>query len=146
MTGRITLIGVDQAAEGHVFRYVKPLQICSECKIKNVCFNLEQGKLYRIVEVRDKVHPCNVFNKNSVSTVKVEEVEEPYLVEYTKRIIEGSTITLKGRKCEHLTCPNIEKCNMIHHPGDLRITIKSIGEKVNCPLGYDIRVIEGKRA
>ncbi len=139
MTGKITLIGLDQAVVGNTFRYVTPLQTCSECKIKNVCFNLEQGKTYRITEVRMKEQPCMVFNHGKVTAVSVEEVPEDFIMQYDRRVQEGSITNLKSMKCDHITCQFIEKCNLIHHRTDFRIKITSIVQKVDCPKGYNMR-------
>ncbi|MCL4346227.1 MAG: UPF0179 family protein [Candidatus Thermoplasmatota archaeon] len=143
MAGKITLIGLDQAVVGGTFRYVTPLQTCSECKIKNVCFNLEQGKTYRIKEVRMKEQPCNVFNTGKVTAVSVEELPEEFIMEYDRRVQEGSVTATRSMKCDYITCQYIEKCNLIHHRNDGKVKISSIGQKVECPKGYNMRKISG---
>ena len=69
---KVSLIGVDLAEEGMEFTFVQPLKECSECKVKNVCFNLEQGRNYRVTAVRKKEIPCNVYNKGKVMAIEVE--------------------------------------------------------------------------
>ena len=144
MAAKISLIGLDQAEVGHVFRFVQPLQTCSECKIKNVCFNLEHGKRYRIKEVRKQQHPCMVFNRDKVATVEVEEVDEDLVVEYGNKIQEGSTLSLKSRKCDHITCEFIEKCNLTYYGDEVKFNIRKIMHKVDCPKGYNMKMIEAK--
>lgn len=142
MAPKISLIGLDQAIEGNVFTFVQPLQTCSECKIRNVCFNLEHGQKYIITEVRKNQHPCNVFNHDKVATIQVEEVDENLVVEYGNKVQEGSSMTMRSRHCDYITCDFIEKCNLMHYENEVRINIKKIGEKVNCPKGYNMRRIE----
>ncbi len=146
MAPKISLIGLDQAVEGNVFTFVQPLQTCSECKIRNVCFNLERGRKYIITEVRKNQHQCNVFNHDRVATIQVEEVEDELVVEYGNKVQEGSSMNMRSRQCDHITCDFIEQCNLIHYESEIRINIKKIGEKVNCPKGYNMRKISTTRA
>ena len=53
----ITLIGEEMAREGAEFYFLGPLTECKDCRLKGVCFNLEQGSRYRVSEVRD-AHLC----------------------------------------------------------------------------------------
>ncbi len=79
---KISLIGVDLAKEGMEFTFVTPLVGCAECRIKNVCFNLDPGRTYRVTAVREKRNPCFVFNRDQVATVEVEEVQEYLNMQY----------------------------------------------------------------
>lgn len=141
---KISLIGLDLAKEDLEFTFVSPLVGCAECRIKNVCFNLEPGKNYRVKKVRDKVHPCNVFNHDQVATIEVEEVDEKVNLQYGRKVQEGSKVTLKSLECDHYTCPNIEACNLIHKREGMKATISKVEEKLDCPKGYDIRRVAVK--
>ncbi|MHB8360217.1 MAG: UPF0179 family protein [Thermoplasmataceae archaeon] len=141
---KVSLIGVDQAREGNVFTFVTPLQTCSECRIKNVCFNLEAGKTYRISKVREQINPCLVYNTGKVSTIEVEEVEETFNIRYGNRLQEGSTINVTGMRCDHITCINIEICNLIHKKEPVKVNVNKINEKIDCPKGYDMRRVSVK--
>ncbi|MEM0158238.1 MAG: UPF0179 family protein [Thermoplasmataceae archaeon] len=138
---KISLIGVDLAREGLAFTFVGPLAGCAECRVKNVCFNLDSGRSYRIVKVRDKENPCFVFNKDKVSVVEVEELPEYFNIQFGKKLQEGSSLTLRSMSCDHYSCPNIEKCNLLHYREGSKIIIKKIGEKIECPKGYDMRQV-----
>ncbi len=141
---KISLIGVDQAREGNVFTFVTPLQTCGECRIKNVCFNLEAGKTYRISKVRENVNPCFVYDQGKVSTIEVEEVDESLNIRYGNRLQEGSKINVSGMKCDHISCPEIETCNLIHKKDSMKVTVNRINEKIDCPKGYDMRRVSVK--
>ncbi len=140
---KITLIGVDLAKKDGIFTFIGPLTgKCDECRIKNVCFNLEEGKKYRILDVREQINPCFVYNGNKVSTIEVEEIDDTYNIQNSKRLMEGSSIELKSMKCDFLTCPFIEKCNLLNIKKPKKIVVKKIVKKIKCPKGYDMREVE----
>ncbi|MEM0139238.1 MAG: UPF0179 family protein [Ferroplasma sp.] len=140
---KISLIGIDLAKKDLEFTFKGPLTgKCDECRIKNVCFNLEPGKSYRIKDVKEQVNPCFIYNKNKVSTIEVEELPNRYNIQKGKRLIEGSSIELKSMKCDYLTCPNIEKCNLLYINSGKKIVINKIIRKLECPKGYDMREVE----
>ncbi len=139
---KITLIGVDLARKDMEFTFKGPLSgKCDECRIRNVCFNLEPGKKYRVTDVKEQVNPCSVYNKNKVSTIEVEEIKNTYNIQNGKRLMEGSSIELKSMKCDYLTCPNIEKCNLLSISSK-KIVVNKIVQKISCPKGYDMREVE----
>ncbi|KJE49388.1 MULTISPECIES: UPF0179 family protein [Acidiplasma] len=141
--GKITLIGVDLARKGDVFTFVGPLTgKCDECRIRNVCFNLEEGKRYKIVNVKEQINPCFIFNKNKVSTVEVEEMPNTFNVQYSRHLIDGISLELKSMKCDYITCPFIEKCNLINYKGSKKIVVRKVLGKIKCPKGYDMREVE----
>ncbi|WP_337859897.1 UPF0179 family protein [Ferroplasma sp.] len=140
---KISLIGVELAKPGLVFTFRGALSgKCDECRIKSVCFNLEPGRSYKIKEVKEQVNPCFIYDKNKVSTIEVEEVPDTYNVQNGKRLMEGSSIELRSMKCDYLTCPNIEKCNLLNMKANKKIVVKNIKSRLNCPKGYDMREVE----
>ncbi|MFA7622902.1 MAG: UPF0179 family protein, partial [Candidatus Methanomethylophilaceae archaeon] len=56
----VTLIGESQARIGNRFYYLGPSLECRECRFKNVCFNLEVGRMYEVTELRDVHHECEM--------------------------------------------------------------------------------------
>ncbi|MCL5989626.1 MAG: UPF0179 family protein [Candidatus Thermoplasmatota archaeon] len=141
---KISLIGTDLSVEGLEFTFLGPLTACSECRIKNACFNLEPGRSYRITKVRDQENPCLIFNKNKVKAVEIEELPEFANIQYGRKLQEGSTVTLKSMNCDYITCKNIEKCNLTNLRSETKATIIGITEKLECPKGYDMRKVEIK--
>ncbi len=136
---KISLIGIDLAKEGLEFRFVGPLVGCAECRIKNVCFNLEPGRKYRITKVRDKENPCFVYDQDKVSTIEVEELPEYVNLQAGRKLQEGSSVTMKSMDCDHFTCPHIETCNLTHMREGSKVTIKKVEEKIECPKGYNMK-------
>lgn len=138
---KISLIGRDLAKPDLEFQFIGPLVNCSSCAIKNVCFNLEAGKAYRITKVRDKLNNCFVFNGDKVKTVEVEEIDDELTMQFGRTIQEGSTVTTKSIRCDYVTCQYIEKCNLLHYKEGRKVTIKKVGPKVECPKKYNIRMV-----
>jgi uncharacterized protein (UPF0179 family) len=124
----ITLLGKDQAKVGHRFIYNGPIQGCKECQIKNICFNLEKGRRYRVITVRDKEHTCPTFD-SGVLVVEVEQV--PFAVGVPRSmIVEGSVITHHPVGCGIRGCENW----FLTHPpaveeGTRLKVLKLIGER-----------------
>lgn len=132
----ITLIGEELAKEGITFQYIGPLMECRECKLKNVCFNLQEGKFYRIKKVRDKKHDCKVHSGGVVISVEVEEVPIDISIP-SDYAIDGSTVYYKPVNCTNWSCENIEICNpMIKN--NTKLHIVELGEKLKCPLDKDL--------
>jgi uncharacterized protein (UPF0179 family) len=129
----ITVIGERQAKVGGRFIYLGPLTECKECKLKGVCFNLDAGVLYRIVEVRDVKHDCKV-HEEGVRVVKVEKERMEGAVS-KKGALEGTIITWEVIKCDHLSCEHYRLC---HPPGvekGHKAKIAKIVGDLACPEG-----------
>ncbi|MFG1460852.1 MAG: UPF0179 family protein [Thermoplasmataceae archaeon] len=139
---KISLIGQDLAKEGLEFEFVGPLVGCSPCAIRNVCFNLEPGKNYRITKVRDKLNNCFVFRGDKVKTVEVEEIGTTLTMQFGRSLQEGSTVTTRSIKCDYITCKYIETCNLMHMKEGRKVNVKKLVERVECPKGFDIRKVE----
>ncbi|KUE74367.1 hypothetical protein AUQ37_04495 [Candidatus Methanomethylophilus sp. 1R26] len=44
----LTLIGKERAEAGRRFVYIGPEPECSECKVRDICLNLEKGSEYMV--------------------------------------------------------------------------------------------------
>ncbi len=141
---KISLIGSDLSVEGLEFTFLGPLNACSECRIKNACFNLEPGRSYRIIKVRGQENPCLIFNTNKVKAVEIEELPEYANIQYGRKLQEGSVVSIKSMNCDYITCKNIEKCNASNLRNETKATLLKINGKLECPKGYDIRRVEIK--
>ncbi|NPA74962.1 MAG: UPF0179 family protein [Euryarchaeota archaeon] len=126
----ITLVGKELAKEGLEFQYVGPLMECRACKLKNVCFNLDEGKWYRVVKVRDKEHECKVHEGGKVVTVEVEEIPVPLLLD-VKTVVEGEVIEYHRMNC-HGECDDPTLCRPIGLRDGTKIKIVKIEGKVKC--------------
>lgn len=75
----VTVVGEQQCKKGFEFVFGGPLAECRECKVKNVCFHLEQNKEYRVTETRDVHHECKI-HEGGVRVVEVEKLPRKSVV------------------------------------------------------------------
>ena len=87
----VTVVGESQCKKGFEFVFGGPLAECRECKVKNVCFHLEQNRWYRVTGIRDVHHDCRV-HEGGVRVVEVERVPTRAAIP-NAQAVEGSIIT-----------------------------------------------------
>lgn len=129
----ITVIGERQAKVNGQFIYLGPLTECKECKLKGVCFNLDAGALYRIVEVRDVKHDCGV-HEDGVRVIKVEKEMMKGAVQ-KKGALEGTTVTREVIKCDNLGCEHYRICHPMGVDKGHKARIKKIFGDMDCSEG-----------
>ncbi|AEC50980.1 hypothetical protein PNA2_0062 [Pyrococcus sp. NA2] len=94
----ITLVGEKLAKPGLEFVYYGPGEPCKSCRLARVCIgNLEPGRRYKIVRVRNIEHPCPL-HEGKVRVVEVVEPAIEVLVE-PRYAIAGSKIKLSFVEC-----------------------------------------------
>ena len=134
----VTLIGEKLAVEEKEFTYLGPNNECKNCKLKTVCFNLKPGRTYRITNVRDKRHNCNVHEGTAVV---VEVQETPLFLAINKNLSEGDKYKIENKECKSIGCNNYKLCYVILQK-DKKYKIKKIYESIDCPLGYELQKAE----
>ena len=135
----VTLVGERQVKEGNEFIYIGSLTDCKECKLKSVCFNLEEGRKYRIKGVRGVRHECNIYDGG----VRVVEVERTPLIIAAngKSAIEGSTITYEFPTCGETACKTYRLCHPIALRSGGKGKVLSVGKDLNCSKGYRLKEV-----
>lgn len=134
----VTLIGEKLAKEENEFTYLGPNNECKNCKLKTVCFNLKSGRRYKITNVRDKRHNCNV-HEGTAAVVEVQEM--PIITAIDKKLSEGSEAKIEDRKCKSIGCVNYELCSVVLQK-DKKYKITKIYESIDCPIGYELQKAE----
>ncbi len=135
----VTLIGEKLAYADGEFRYIGPNNECRNCKLKTVCFNLKLGRCYKITNVRDKRHTCNVHEG---AAVVVEVQELPVLTMIDKKLSEGSNTKIEKKDCNSIGCTHYDLCSNPAIQKDKNYNITKIFESIDCPLGYDLQKAE----
>ncbi len=130
----ITLIGRNQAEIGKEFYYLGPIADCRDCKLKGVCFNLEAGSRYKVVEIRSQTHECREFHDDEAVAVVVEKIPTPAAIP-KKLAMEGSMITFSESKCENLACNNYQLCHPVGKTGGSKYKVVSVSSDLDCPAG-----------
>ncbi len=135
----VTLVGERQVKIGNEFIYVGSLTNCKGCKLKGVCFNLEEGRKYRIKGVRGVRHECKIYDEG----VMVVEVERTPLrmAANGKSAIEGSTITFEFPKCDETTCETYRLCHPTALSSGGKGKILKVGRDLNCSMGHQLKEV-----
>ena len=134
----VTLIGEKLAKIDEDFIYLGPQNDCRNCKLKTVCFNLKQGRHYKITNIRDKRHNCNV-HEGAAAVVEVQEL--PIYTSIDKKLSEGDTTKIDKEKCKSIGCPSYDLCDIVLHK-DKKYKIVKIYEDVDCPMGLSLKRAE----
>lgn len=141
---KYTLLYEGLAKEGYKFIYVGGTPSCENCRLQGVCLaNLETGRLYEVVSVRDVIHNCAVHDK--VVAVKVREPDVDVAIK-SKLAIPGSSITWNEKECNKKLCEYYRTlCNPEYlHIGD-RLQIRKEYDHVSCPKGEELTRVEVTR-
>ena len=138
----LTVIGRKLAKPGMHFIFMGPNSNCKECKVKTICFHLEQGARYRVISARDVVHDCPEHEDNVV-IIEVEEMPRKAVIP-KKQAMEGTTITLDIPKCKERGCQHYELCLPVGLVTGHKRQISKVAEKVDCLDGQDrVKVVLG---
>lgn len=136
----VTVVGKLQCKEGFEFVFEGPLAECRDCKVRNVCFHLEENRRYRVTRLRDVSHDCRM-HEGGVRVVEVEKV--PVRVAIPARAaLEGSMHTFEDAECRDLGCPNRHLCSPLGAKKGMRFRIVSVEpQEVECGRGANLRVV-----
>lgn len=129
----VTLIGIKQAKVGFSFVHEGSLKECTGCKLFEVCMkNLDQGRVYRITGVRDKLFSCKVHDEG----VRVVEVVEPSIegTLESRLIFPAGIITFQPQECDETSCEYYPKCFPKGLTKGDRCKIVSVSDRIKCPL------------
>ncbi len=95
----ITLIGKELAEKGLKFIHYGPSAECEACRFKSTCIDsLEEGRMYKIIDVKDAEHPCPIHEGGKVIVVEVERSDIDALID-SKKAFEGSMIIFEFPEC-----------------------------------------------
>jgi uncharacterized protein (UPF0179 family) len=134
----VTLIGEKLAKKDTEFVYLGPNNECRNCKLKTVCFNLKPGRRYKVSNIRDKKHNCNV-HEGAAAVIEVEEL--PIVTSADKNLPKGEKTKIKKKTCTSIGCVFYELCS-IDIQKDKNYTIAKIFEEIDCPHGYGLNKVE----
>ncbi len=136
----VTVVGELQCRKGFEFVFGGPLAECRECKVRNVCFHLEENRWYRVRDVREVHHECKV-HEGGVRVVEVERVPTRAALP-TRSALEGSMITWEDGDCDAVGCPNYRLCRPPGASDGMKYKVLSVdpGEVV-CPRARSLRVV-----
>ncbi len=135
----VTVVGEHQCKKGFEFVFGGPLAECRDCKVRNVCFHLEPNRRYKVTEVRDVHHECNV-HEEGVRVVEVEKLPTRSALA-SKAAVEGSMITFEESDCKNIGCPNYRLCKTFGASEGMRFRIVSVEGEIECLKGKSLRAV-----
>ncbi|MHC1566962.1 MAG: UPF0179 family protein [Candidatus Syntropharchaeia archaeon] len=141
----ITLIGTRLAKIGTEFIFNGPVVECENCKLRDTCLNLETGRKYRIVGLRNTKHECPIHDSGVCA---VEVVESPIIVAIeTKKAFNGSKIIFEAPECNEVNCSLYDLCHPLGIKNGDRFTISEVigNTPEACPQGLSLKLVEVKR-
>lgn len=136
----ITLIGEKLARKGSRFLFCGPAEECRDCRFQPTCIApLEEGRVYRINDVKDRYQRCPIHLGERVRVVDVDKADLEALID-SKRAFEGSVISFEFPECS-------VECNMrdLCFPEGVREgvrcrIVKNLGKPgKECPAGNELR-------
>jgi len=135
----ITLIGEDLAKKDLVFLFNKAAKECEDCKFKTSCVeSLDEGRKYKIVNVRDNHQFCPIHDKDKVNVVEVEKADITTCID-AKKSFKGSTLNYNTLDC-NIKCIYHKFCFADGLKENDKCTIEKILEKhvEGCVKGYSL--------
>ena len=135
----VTLIGEKLAQKGYEFVYFGPLSECRDCKVKTVCFNLEEGRTYRVTEVRSMHHDCRIY-EDGVRAVEFERLPVKLAVEVKDAVVENSVV-YESDYCENRNCKFFKICFPPGLKAGEKYVITEVGEEIDCVIGRNIKEV-----
>jgi uncharacterized protein (UPF0179 family) len=136
----VTLVGEKQAKKENVFIYRGPLSECRDCKVKTVCFNLEEGRKYKIKEIRAMHHNCKV-HEGGVRAVEYEKMPIEFAIS-ADAAIEKARITIEEKEdCINRGCENYKLCFPMNLKPGTQYEIQVVKYKVKCSEGKELKQV-----
>lgn len=140
----ISLIPKNAAKVGYQFTHLGGTKTCQECKFLSVCVgSLDVGSTYEIIIVREKEHPCLI--DNGLMVVCELEEKNDFVTVRDQKFLENIVLTREPIDCTEVFCNNYEHCVSTKYDLTTKIKVlKNLG-KIDCPLGYQLVLVEGKK-
>lgn len=134
----VTLVSAGQAKAGLSFIHRGAGERCGECRYLSVCVkNLEDNRVYKIVNVRNKILRCELYDVDMM-VVEVVESEVPAAIT-PKQSVEGAIITFHPQECSGRNCENAALCFPEGLRDGDRCEVIEVGDQIKCPIGLQLR-------
>ncbi|MGP3702321.1 MAG: UPF0179 family protein [Candidatus Bathyarchaeota archaeon] len=134
----LTLISVGKAKKGYTFIYQGLAVECLNCSLLKVCHNLQPGKCYTVVDVRDRIFECKLSG-GEVCLVEVESASLKVNIKQ-KFAIEGAIIEFSPQKCSNIQCEMFNDCVPQVLQAGLKCKVIKIYGTVKCPVNGQVFV------
>lgn len=139
----ITLLDSEHAKVGYEFVHYGEAEECKKCNLINVCIeNLEKGRKYKVIDLREYEHKCKIYEK--VCVVEVEEPETLAAIDSRKAFI-GARVLYSSIACSQIFCPNSKYCNPEGLKKGDKCEIRDSLNSLKCEENKDLQVVKLRR-
>ncbi len=139
----IALVDSESAVVGYEFLYLGEGDECKMCSHRLPCHhNLERDRRYVVKSVRDKTHPCSIFETVVVCDVAEIGVDAAIASDFA---FVGSSITFKKVDCKNTLCSHSNICMPEGISAGDRCTITGVAKMIECPENKRLVVATLKR-
>jgi hypothetical protein len=136
----VTLIGSGQAKPGTVFIHKGPGSKCLDCEYSKVCVqNVESGRVYEIVGVRDRFLPCRQYEVE-MRVVEVTDAKIPSSLP-TKQAIRGAIVVFQAPECRNERCESYDRCFPLGLKAGDKCEVLEVTETFQCSLGASRKMV-----
>ena len=140
----ITLLPKNVADIGYQFIHLGKTQICKKCPLSKVCVDvLKEGYTYKITNVRRKEHEC-MIDKQVMVVCDVEEANDIISVRQQK-FLKNIIVNREPFKCKEILCKYHENCVSPIYEKQVKIKIINIIEDIQCPLEFELVLVEARK-
>ncbi|MDV0444915.1 hypothetical protein MmiAt1_04630 [Methanimicrococcus sp. At1] len=94
---KITVIGARLAKPGETFFFLEEREDCKRCNIRGTCLNLDSGRKYEVVSVRNNNLLKCALHDGGVLAVEVQNAPVEAYIDAKKAVV-GSTVTFAPSK------------------------------------------------
>jgi len=140
----ISLVPKDVAKKGYQFTHLGGTETCKKCKLLSVCINsLVVGSNYEITKVREKEHTC-LIDDGSMVVCDLKEMNDLLSVKFQK-FLDHVVITREPLECIEVLCEYYDYCMSDKYEQTTKVKVLKNKGKIQCPLKYDLVLIEGEK-
>ena len=140
----ITLLPRSVAKIGYHFTNLGKAKTCDSCSLLKVCVDaLKENYTYQVTEIKGIEHTCLIDNQTMV-VCKVEEANDIISVRKQK-YLDNIILNRETLDCCEILCKYFENCMSPIYCDQEKIKILQIIEDIECPLKYELVLVEAKK-
>lgn len=139
----IALVDKSSAVLDKSFLYLGEGDECANCSRRLACHsNLVKGHLYRVTEVKPKVHPCPIFGEVRVCVVEEDMIK---VAISSSGAYPEAKITYHKMKCDDILCPEASICIPEGIEDGEKVLVEKVLGRLECPQGKILTMLTLKR-
>jgi uncharacterized protein (UPF0179 family) len=139
----IALVDKRCAKEGYEFIYLGTSVECEGCSLHLPCHhNLEKGRNYIVTALKDKNHPCPLFEEVAVCEIQESSIDTAI---DPKGAFTGASFMFRHPSCDEVLCNHARYCMPEGLKDGDRCTIEDIKERIKCRKNRELVIATLRR-